>query len=305
MDRYSRVLGGLLGLACGDALGGTLEFLSEAEGRIRYGYLKDIIGGGCWDLKPGEVTDDTMMTIAVAEGILENPQNPVSHIGEKFIDWYKSRPKDVGNIINLALSAYIESGSWEIAAASAHGFNEGISAGNGSLMRCIPVALYYKDPEIMTNVTVGQSKLTHYDDKATRACVFYNNLISGYLNGETKITFIKEMLSGYPEYSKVLNMSKCNLKSSGFVVDSLISSLWCFINTNTFEEAVCEAVNLCGDADTVGAITGGLAGAYYGAESIPLRWSEKILVKDKLTELAHRLAGHELVNLGTVNKQNQ
>lgn len=305
MDRYSRVLGGLLGLACGDALGGTLEFLSEAEGRIRYGYLKDIIGGGCWDLKPGEVTDDTMMTIAVAEGILENPQNPVSHIGEKFIDWYKSRPKDVGNIINLALSAYIESGSWEIAAASAHGFNEGISAGNGSLMRCIPVALYYKDPEIMTNVTVGQSKLTHYDDKATRACVFYNNLISGYLNGETKITFIKEMLSVYPEYSKVLNMSKCNLKSSGFVVDSLISSLWCFINTNTFEEAVCEAVNLCGDADTVGAITGGLAGAYYGAESIPLRWSEKILVKDKLTELAHRLAGHELVNLGTVNKQNQ
>ncbi len=305
MDRYSRVLGGLLGLACGDALGGTLEFLSEAEGRIRYGYLKDIIGGGCWDLKPGEVTDDTMMTIAVAEGILENPQNPVGHIGEKFIDWYKSRPKDVGNIINLALSAYIESGSWEIAAASAHGFNEGISAGNGSLMRCIPVALYYKDPEIMTNVTVGQSKLTHYDDKATRACVFYNNLISGYLNGETKITFIKEMLSVYPEYSKVLNMSKCNLKSSGFVVDSLISSLWCFINTNTFEEAVCEAVNLCGDADTVGAITGGLAGAYYGAESIPLRWSEKILVKDKLTELAHRLAGHELVNLGTVNKQNQ
>jgi ADP-ribosyl-[dinitrogen reductase] hydrolase len=305
LDRYSRVLGGLLGLACGDALGGTLEFLSEAEGRIRYGYLKDIIGGGCWDLKPGEVTDDTMMTIAVAEGILENPQNPVGHIGEKFIDWYKSRPKDVGNIINLALSAYIESGSWEIAAASAHGFNEGISAGNGSLMRCIPVALYYKDTEIMTNVTVGQSKLTHYDDKATRACVFYNNLISGYLNGETKITFIKEMLSVYPEYSKVLNMSKCNLKSSGFVVDSLISSLWCFINTNTFEEAVCEAVNLCGDADTVGAITGGLAGAYYGAESIPLRWSEKILVKDKLTELAHRLAGHELVNLGTVNKQNQ
>ncbi|HSN58335.1 MAG TPA: ADP-ribosylglycohydrolase family protein, partial [Clostridiaceae bacterium] len=185
MDRYSRVLGGLLGVACGDALGGTLEFLTEAEGRIRYGYLKDIIGGGCWDLKPGEVTDDTMMTIAVAEGILENPQNPVSHIGERFIDWYKSGPKDVGNIINLALSAYVESGSWEIAAASAHGFNEGISAGNGSLMRCIPVALYYKDPEIMTKITMGQSRLTHHDDKATRACVFYNKLISGYLNGES------------------------------------------------------------------------------------------------------------------------
>ncbi|MBP1744712.1 MAG: ADP-ribosylglycohydrolase [Firmicutes bacterium] len=294
MDRYSHVLGGLLGVACGDALGGTLEFLSEAEGRIRYGYLKDIIGGGCWDLEPGEVTDDTMMTIAVAEGILDNPENPVKYIGERFINWYNSGPKDIGNIINLALSAYAECGSWEIAAASAHGFNEGISAGNGSLMRCIPVALYYKDPDIMIKVTEGQSKLTHYDDKATRACIFYNKLVSGYLKGESKITFLKEMLSDYPEYSKVLNISKCNLKSSGYVVDSLMSALWCFINTNTFEEAVCEAVNLCGDADTVGAITGGLAGAYYGADAIPVRWSEKILVKDKLTELAQRIASQEL-----------
>lgn len=308
MERYSRVLGGLLGVACGDALGGTLEFLSEAEGRIRYGYLKDIIGGGCWDLKPGEVTDDTMMTIAVAEGILDNPENPVKYIGERFMNWYNSRPKDVGNVINLSLSAYAESGSWEIAAATAHRFNEGISAGNGSLMRCIPVALYYKDPDIMIRVTEEQSKLTHYDNKATRACVFYNKLVRGYLDGESKITFLKEMLSDYPEYSKVLNISKCNLKSSGFVVDSLLSSLWCFINTDTMEDAVCEAVNLCGDADTIGAITGGLAGAYYGAEAIPLRWSEKILVKGKLIELAQRIAGQDLGTqiqiLGTVNQQN-
>jgi ADP-ribosyl-[dinitrogen reductase] hydrolase len=294
LDRYSRVLGGLLGVACGDALGGTLEFLSEAEGRIRYGYLKDIIGGGCWDLEPGEVTDDTMMTICVAEGILDDPKNPIDHIGERFIEWYHSKPKDMGNIINLALSAYIESGSWKIASLSAHGFNEGISAGNGSLMRCIPVALYYRDHQIMELVTEQQSKLTHYDSKATRACLLYNKLVSGYLEGESKISFIKEMLEYYPEYKKVLGMGKCNLKSSGYVVDSLMSALWCFINTDTFEEAVCEAVNLCGDADTVGAITGGLAGAYYGAEAIPSRWSDKILVKDKLIELAQRMAGREL-----------
>jgi len=294
LDRYSRVLGGLLGVACGDALGGTLEFLSEAEGRIRYGYLKDIIGGGCWDLEPGEVTDDTMMTICVAEGILDDPNNPIGHIGERFIEWYNSKPKDIGNIINLALSAYAESGSWKIAALSAHGFNEGISAGNGSLMRCIPVALYYKNPEIMVRVTEQQSQLTHYDKKATKACVFYNKLVSGYLEGESKMSFLKEMLEYYPEYKKVLNIGKCNLKSSGYVVDSLMSALWCFVNTDTFEEAVCEAVNLCGDADTVGAITGGLAGAYYGAEAIPDRWSEKILVKDKIIELAQRMAGREL-----------
>ena len=88
-------------------------------------------------------------------------------------------------------------------------------------------------------------------------------------------------------------MSKCNIKSTGFVVDSLLAALWCFINTSTFEEAVCEAVNLCGDADTVGAITGCLAGTYYGAEAVPVRWSEKILVRDKLIELAKRIAGYE------------
>jgi ADP-ribosyl-[dinitrogen reductase] hydrolase len=307
LDRYSRVLGSLLGVACGDALGGTLEFLSETEGRIRYGYLKDIIGGGCWDLEPGEVTDDTMMTLAVAEGILDDPEDPVSHIGERFISWYKSKPKDIGNIINLALSAYLESGSWSIAAASAHGFNEGISAGNGSLMRCIPVALYYKNPEVIARITEQQSKLTHYDERATRACVFYNRLVSGYLNGEAKMSFFKEILAEYPEYNKVLNISKCNIKSSGFVVDSLMAALWCFINTDTFEEAVCEAVNLCGDADTVGAITGGLAGAYYGAEAVPARWSEKILVRDKITEIAQRIVDDELElcelgELGTVNQ---
>jgi ADP-ribosylglycohydrolase len=82
MDRYERMLGGLFGVACGDALGGTLEFMSKDEINRKYGYLKEIIGGGCWDLKPGEVTDDTMMTIAVAEGILDNPEKGEFKNGE-------------------------------------------------------------------------------------------------------------------------------------------------------------------------------------------------------------------------------
>lgn len=76
MEKYSRILGGLFGVACGDALGGTLEFLTQDEGKSKYGYLKDIVGGGYWELDAGEVTDDTMMTIAVAEGILDNPESP-------------------------------------------------------------------------------------------------------------------------------------------------------------------------------------------------------------------------------------
>lgn len=289
MERYSRVLGGLLGVACGDALGGTLEFLSEADGRKRYGYLKEIVGGGCWDLEPGEVTDDTMMTIAVAEGILENPDDPAEHIGARFIDWYLSKPKDIGNIINLALSNYIETKAWDNAAKSAHIFNEGASAGNGALMRCIPVALYYKELEDVIRVTEQQAVLTHYDKKSTRACIFYNRIVNRYLNGDSKISTIKELLKEYDEYSQVLKINKCSLKPTGYVVDSLMTSLWCFINTDNFEDAVCEAVNLCGDADTIGAITGGLAGAYYGCERIPERWSEKIIIRDKIVELAKKI----------------
>ncbi|OAA90493.1 ADP-ribosylglycohydrolase family protein [Clostridium ljungdahlii] len=77
MERLNKLLGGLFGVACGDALGATLEFLSQEEGRKTYGYLKDIIGRGHWKLKPGQVTDDTMMTLCVAGGILENPECPI------------------------------------------------------------------------------------------------------------------------------------------------------------------------------------------------------------------------------------
>jgi len=165
MDRYERILGGLFGVACGDALGGTLEFMSKDEIKRKYGYLKDIIGGGCWDLKPGEVTDDTMMTIAVAEGILDNPENPIDDIGKHFIEWYDSKPRDIGNIIRIALGQYKRSNDWMKTAYYAHQVTGGKSAGNGSLMRCLPVALYYYDVEKMLEITASQSVLTHYDQK--------------------------------------------------------------------------------------------------------------------------------------------
>jgi ADP-ribosyl-[dinitrogen reductase] hydrolase len=289
MEMNSRILGGLFGVACGDALGGTLEFLTRDEGKKKHGYLKDIIGGGCWDLEPGEVTDDTMMTIAVAEGILDSPENPINYIGERFMKWYLSKPKDIGEIIEFALREYSRSKDWSKTAKFVHDYSNGMSAGNGSLMRCIPVALYYGDINKMIEITVKQSKLTHWDEKATRACVFYNKLVNKYINGVSKIPAIREVIEEYPEYKTVFQIRKEELEPSGYVVDTLLCSLWCFINTTTFEDAVCEAVNLCGDADTIGAITGGLAGVYYGFEKIPERWKEKILIKDKLTEVAEGL----------------
>jgi len=289
MDRFERILGGLFGVACGDALGGMLEFMSKKEIERKYGYLKDIIGGGCWDLKPGEVTDDTMMTIAVAEGILDNPENPVEDIGKRFIEWYDSKPKDIGNIIRIALGEYKRSNDWIKTAYYVHQTTGGMSAGNGSLMRCLPVALYYNDVEKILQITALQSTLTHYDQQATGACMFYNLLVYQYLNGKPKIPCIRKYVKMYPEYKQVFQLSKEELKPMGYVFDTLICVLWCFINTFSFEDAICEAANLGGDADTIAAITGGMAGVYYGYNAIPDRWKEKILVKEQLTSIAKRM----------------
>lgn len=291
MDRYERILGGFFGVACGDAMGGTLEFMSKDDIKRKYGYLKDIIGGGCWDLKPGEVTDDTMMTIAVAEGIMDNPENPIEDIGKHFIEWYDNKPKDIGNIIRIALDEYKRSNDWMKTGYYAHQATGGMSAGNGSLMRCLPVALYYNDVKKMLEITASQSMLTHYDKKATDANQFYNLLVYNYLNDKPKVPAIKKHIEKYPEYEQVFKLLKEELKPTGYVFDTLICALWCFINTSTFEDAVCEAVNLGGDADTIAAITGGMAGVYYGYDAIPKRWKEKILIFEQLTSIAKRIIG--------------
>ncbi len=131
---FDRMKGGLYGVAVGDALGGTTEFMSAKEVEAKHGYLTEIIGGGVWSLEPGEVTDDTMMTLCVAEGILEHPKEPMEAIGRRFMAWYGSRPKDIGNIIRHVFEKY--EGDWFEAAFVAH-MDMGQSGGNGSLMRCL------------------------------------------------------------------------------------------------------------------------------------------------------------------------
>jgi len=289
VNRNDRVLGGLFGVACGDALGGTLEFISKNEGRELYGYHKDIIGGGVMNLKPGEVTDDTMMTIAVAEGILSRPDKPIEKIGEEFVSWYKTNPRDIGNTCKIAIENFINCGKWEEASNITHKQLGGRSGGNGTLMRCIPVALFYKDFYQMLLISRVQSQMTHKEDTAATACALYNTLIFKYLKGEDKIKALEEVLEEYSDYEHVLTMTKRELEPSGYVVDSLLCALWCFINNSNTEDIICEAVNLYGDPDTIGAIAGGLAGVYYGYESIPDRWKDRILVKDKLIDISKRM----------------
>ncbi len=181
-----QIKGGLFGVAIGDALGGTTEFMSEREIKNKYGQLTDIIGGGVWQLKQGEVTDDTAMTLCVAKGIMASPDDPIAHIGEEFLKWYNQKPKDVGIIISQVMRTY--KGNWEEAAKDVHHQLSGKSAGNGSLMRCLPIPLVYPDRKEMEELTVRHSKMTHYDDLAAEACLIYNRIVSRFLNGDNKET---------------------------------------------------------------------------------------------------------------------
>ncbi|TXK72433.1 ADP-ribosylglycohydrolase family protein [Paenibacillus sp. N3.4] len=284
MGLFNKIKGGLYGVAIGDALGGTTEFMSKKEIQQSYGYLTEMIGGGVWELRPGEVTDDTQMTLCVAEGILENPQDPKHAIGEKFLQWYQSDPKDIGNIIKRVLSTY--EGNWFEAAFLAD-LDLGQSAGNGSLMRCIPVGLIYPHLRDIENISRIQSKMTHYDERCNQACEIYNRIVFKLLHDELLVEAIKSEIVG-TEYEDILTREP-ECESSGFVVHTFRWVLHILLTSHSFPEVVQRAANLGGDTDTIAAIAGGLAGVYHGFESIPYPYANTILIKNKLDTLTGQM----------------
>lgn len=279
-----RLKGGLFGVAVGDALGGTTEFMSVREVKAQYGYLTEIIGGGVWQLEPGEVTDDTMMTLCVAEGILENPAEPLEAIGRHFLEWHQSRPKDIGNIIRHVFEKY--EGDWLEAAFIAHA-DMGQSGGNGSLMRCLPAALAYNDPAEVERVTIMQSRMTHYDPRCAEAGVIYNRIADRLLRGEDLSEAILAEIKG-SEYEGMIE-DEPDCPPSGFVVHTFRWVLHILLHATDFSDAVQRAANLGGDSDTIGAIAGGLAGIYYGYEGIPAKYTDTILIKDRLDRVVSQL----------------
>ncbi|WP_246066792.1 ADP-ribosylglycohydrolase family protein [Paenibacillus koleovorans] len=281
-----QIRGGLFGVAIGDALGGTTEFRSRAEIRAKHGYLTEIIGGGVWGLKPGEVTDDTMMTLCVAEGVLDDPAEPMVSIGTRFMDWYMTRPKDIGNIIRHVFELY--EGNWFEAAFLAD-LDLGRSGGNGSLMRCLPVALAFPDWPTVERVTRMQSKMTHYDESCSEACVLYNR--TAYLllqGGVTLRQAIEQSVTG-TEYATSLSDAPPACEPDGYVVHTLhwvLHHLW---TGTSYGDIVQRAANQGGDSDTNAAIAGGPAGLYWGYEQLPRRYVDTLLIRDRLRDVSERL----------------
>lgn len=261
-----RIRGALYGVAIGDAMGGPLEFLDANEIKMRYGQVREMIGGGWLNLKPGEVTDDTQMTLCVAEGILENPSDPVQTIGRQFIEWYDRNPKDIGSTCALAirkvkLLSSTKKAAWAAVSRETEREQHGMNGGNGALMRTIYPAVFYHDPKTRKRYVKAIAEMTHRNDESTDICVQYCDFVHMAVFGD------------YPDRDR-LKHYKENARPTGYVVDTWCNVIDALTETQSFADAIISAINRGGDADTIGAITGGLAGACYGFSAIPKRWIE-------------------------------
>ncbi len=304
ISKRSIIKGALYGVAVGDALGGPVEFMVPEEIIRRHVCVSDMIGGGWLNLAPGEITDDTQMTLCVAEGIVESPDDPIEAIGRRFIQWAQGGPKDIGGACASSISNARRMGgrTWPVAdmwaqAAELTQRNQGRPVeGNGALMRTVYPGLYYGDHHLAEAWAMKIGKMTHAGPRSNEACKIYSRMVhlltASESRPQTPQEFLAEHCRDVPEYAAALKKSIVTPAAGGYVVDSMRIAVGCMANTADFEGAVVEAVNLGGDADTNGAITGGLAGAWYGYDAIPEAWIAALApdVRETLDRLADAAA---------------
>lgn len=293
-----RAAGCLLGLACGDALGGPVEFKSRAEIAALYpDGLREFVGGGWLDLEPGEITDDTQMTLALARSLSSEGLDSTLMVAE-FLAWYRSDPKDIGNTTRAALALLAEGVPPDEAGARVAASLGDRGAGNGAVMRCAPVAIrFIHDPVGLVAASIASSAITHADRRCVWSAVAINQAIAHLLLGGGSDGVLDAAARGIADMdvrAVVLGAAdrpRDAVKSGGFVLDTVAAALWCLLTTDGFEEAVVAAVGLGEDTDTTAAVTGALAGARYGAGAIPILWREAVQHRTEIRELAHRLLG--------------
>ncbi len=295
-DRSDRVAGCLIGLAVGDALGAPLEFLTRQEVRKRFPQgLREMIASSQWD--KGEYTDDTQMALLIAESLLENKDFVASDIAKRFQKWARTA-KGVGiqtrAVVNMARYA----GDPEGCASRYYTNYPDSSAGNGALMRCAPVALFcLHSLEKLVEMSRAGARLTHYDPKAQSSCVILNVWIRAAIREDVRdgrqqaLALLKDHeLPAWHRLGQIEAYGEDDISSSGYTVHTLEAAVWSFLTTDCFEEAVVRAANLGDDADTVAAVCGALAGAFYGYASIPSRWRNQLRHESRIREIALRLS---------------
>ena len=280
-----RAMAAYLGLAIGDALGATVEFLTPNEIRHQIGVHTEITGGGWLRLKAGQVTDDTTMSLALGESILASGGVEAKAAAEAFDAWMRAKPVDIGNTVRRNLISFRKTGNPE-AVASEH------DAGNGAAMRVLPVALAcYGEPEkTAISANRAQAHVTHHNTLSDAACETLIFMVQDFMAGRDAVHVERQRAARLVTEHPVFTYDRKRRDNpSGFVVDTLQAVFQSFFATETFEDCLIDVVNRGGDADTTGAIAGMLAGACYGQDSIPRRWLKAL--DEKVAERCSEQAG--------------
>lgn len=262
----NKIKGSLYGFAIGDAMGATTEFMAKESIKKQYGKVTDIIGGGWLHLKSGEVTDDTQMMLCVCDAIEYARDNSwvedeeikmLDRCCENFIGWYKTNPPDIGGCCRRVIEKCRYTTDHKYWFDIADNSN---SLGNGSLMRTMPIILSGQSEDLARL----QGRLTHNNTVCDVAIsIYYQNM--------------EELLY----HDTFRTVARCAYEPEGHVVNTLNNALYWTQYSDSFEDAIVSAVNDGGDADTIAAITGSLAGALYGYDAIPQRWISQLDVKIK------------------------
>lgn len=302
VNSQDRFRGSLVGLAVGDALGTTIEF----EVRDTYEHVDDMVGGGPFELHPGQWTDDTSMALCLANSLLETGAfDPLDQM-KRYIKWWREGYLssngycfDIGITTSDALSDFENTGD------PFSGPADPFTAGNGSLMRLAPVPMFYAaNPVQAIHYSGESSRTTHGAQEAIDACRYFASLLVGAFRGLDKAILLS------PSYSPVLELwhseplsqkisevadgsykskTRDEISSSGYVVHTLEAVLWAFHKTDNFRDGALLVVNLGDDADTTGAIYGQIAGAHYGWQDIPSEWRGRIAMSEEIESWADNL----------------
>ncbi len=273
MTLADRATAAYLGLAIGDALGATVEFMMPREIRAQYGTHDKLIGGGWLHLKPGQVTDDTTMSLALGNSILEQGRVDALAAARAFDAWMRAKPVDIGNTVRRNLLQFRKTGNPE-APCSEH------DAGNGAAMRVLPVALATlgQSEDAVRAACRAQAHVTHHSALSDAACECLVFMVQDALHGASKNELLHRhahpLAAAHPEFR--FRAVKQQHNPSGYVVDTLQAVFQSFFDTDDFSSCLIDVVNRGGDADTTGAIAGMLAGALYGLEEIPEQWSKTL-----------------------------
>ena len=309
----------IMGLVVGDALGVPVEFQFREE--LKESPVTSMRAYGTHNQPAGTWSDDSSMAIATMEWIGEmgNSEPDYSSLMDKFSNWLlygHYTPYQETFDCGIATSKAIMNYGKGIEPLQCGGKSE-YDNGNGSLMRILPAALKYSEglaSEEVSGVDIiyNLSTLTHGHTRSKLGCLIYSKIIAELMQiTDEKFTAVERSLLQCKKYLEAVaeneindemqkysrlwnlqefkNLEETEIKSSGYVVDTLEAAIWCFLNTDSYVDCVLRAVNLGDDTDTVGAVAGGLAGLYYGIDDIPKEWIDIIPKKEWIIELAKKM----------------